>query len=265
MRFAFVVAATSLCFSLPAYAADARAIVATARQRIESTDARATGRLVRVDASGKRISNSITIKAHWFPGVLRVLLEIVPSRTSAAADANQDARSSILLEMRPNGPDTIRVFHPGESAPVPLAFAKWSESVFGTDFSYEDFLQPEFYWKDQALLKTARFGTRDCDVLDSTADASNRSHYTQVQTWIDETNGYPIYVEKTLRDAGVVKEFTSSGVTQSGGVWAARQVVVKRHGQPGSTLLIIERGSTRANLNVKDFSPEQIAKFEDHQ
>jgi hypothetical protein len=262
MRLASVVAAAMLFIATTAHAADARAVIAIARQRIEAEDSRATGRLVRVDASGNRISNAFTIKAHWFPGVLRALLEIVPSRTPAG-NARQDARVSILLEMRPNGQNTIRVFRPHESAPASLPFDKWSESVFGSDFNYEDFLQPEYYWQGQTILKSARFGARDCDVLKSTAGASDRSHYVEVQTWLDHTIGYPIYVEKTLKDAAIVKEFTYFGLSQSGGVWSARQVEVKIHGRPGSTLLIIERGSTRANLTIRDFSPEQISQFED--
>jgi hypothetical protein len=262
MSLASVVAAAMLFIATTAHAADARAVIAVARQRIETADSRATGRLVRVDASGNRISNAFTIKAHWFPGVLRVLIEIVPSRTPAG-NARQDARVSILLEMRPNGQNTIRVFRPHESAPVSLPFDKWSESVFGSDFNYEDFLQPEYYWQSQTILKSARFGARDCDVLKSTAGASDRSHYAEVQTWLDHTIGYPIYVEKTLKDAAIVKEFTYFGLSQSGGVWSARQVEVKIHGRPGSTFLIIERGSTRANLTIRDFSPEQISQFED--
>jgi hypothetical protein len=215
-----------------------------------------------VDASGNRISNAFTIKAHWFPGVLRALLEIVPSRTPAG-NVRQDARVSILLEMRPNGQNTIRIFRPHESAPASLPFDKWSESVFGSDFNYEDFLQPEYYWQGQTILKSARFGARDCDVLKSTPGALDHSHYGEVQTWLDHTIGYPIYVEKTLKDGGIVKEFTYFGLSQSGGVWSARQVEVKIHGRPGSTLLIIERGSTKANLSIRDFSPEQISQFED--
>jgi Outer membrane lipoprotein-sorting protein len=270
MRLASVVAAAMLLFATTVHAADARAVIAVARQRIETSDFRATGRLVRVDASGNRISNAITIKAHWFPGVLRALVEIVPPRTPARNarqnsrdDASDDARVTILLEMRPNGQNTIRIFHPHESAPVSLPFAKWSESVSGSDFNYEDFLQPEYYWPGQTLLKSARFGARDCDVLKSTPGPSDHSHYAEVQTWLDHTIGYPVYVEKTLKDGGIVKEFTYFGLSQSGGVWSARQVEVKIHGRPGSTLLIIERGSTKANLSIRDFSPQQISQFED--
>ena len=273
MRLACAVAAAMLFLAPAVHAADAtnatdaRAVVASARQRIETTDSRATGRLVRVDASGNRTSNAFAIKAHWFPGVLRVLLEIIPSKTTAAdmqQVTHQDARVSILLEMRPEAQSTIRVYRPHESAPASLPFDKWGESVSGTDFNYEDFLQPEYYWRDQTLLKSARLGAHDCDVLKSTPGSSDRSHYAEVQTWLDHTTGYPLYVEKTLKDAAIVKEFTSLGLTQSGGVWAARQVEVKVHGRPGSTLLIFERGSTRAHLTLKDFSPEQIGHFDDH-
>ena len=166
-------------------------------------------------------------------------------------------------EMRPNGQNMIRIFRSHESAPASLPFDKWSESVFGSDFNYEDFLQPEYYWQGQTILKSARFGARDCDVLKSTPGALDHSHYAEVQTWLDHTIGYPIYVEKTLKDGGIVKEFTYFGLSQSGGVWSARQVEVKIHGRPGSTLLIIERGSTKANLSIRDFSPEQISQFED--
>ena len=267
MRLASVVAIAILSAATVAQAAgvaDAQAVLSIARERIETTDGRATGRLVRVDASGTRTSNAIAVKAHWFPGVLRVLLEIAPSRKQGPGDPQEDARVSILLEMRPKGQTTIRLFRPHEAAPVQLPFDKWGESVFGTDFTYEDFVQPEYYWQDQTFVKSAKFGARDCDVVKSVAGASDRSHYAEVQTWFDHTIGYPIYVEKTLKKTATVKEFTSLGLTQSGGTWAAKQVEVKVHGHPGSTLLMLERGSAKANLTLKDFSPEQISHFEDH-
>ncbi len=263
MKLASVVAVALFCLDTNANAADARAVLAGLRQRIETTDSRGTGRLVQVDASGSRTTQAFTIKEHWFPGVLRILLEIVPTKASAEK-LPQDGRVTILFEMRPNGQSTIRTFHPHAPAPVAVPYANWGESVLGTDFDYEDFLQPEFYWQDQTLAKTAKFGARDCDVLKSTAGAADRSHYVEVQTWVDRTIGYPVYVEKTLKGAGITKEFTSLGLTQSGGLWSAKQIGVKVHGRPGSTLLIVERGSTRANLTLKDFSPEQISRFEDH-
>jgi hypothetical protein len=263
VRLASVVSATMLLIATAAYAADAPAVIAVARKRIETSDFRASGRLVRVDATGNRISDSISMAAHWFPGVLRVLVEIVPSRNSTGS-TGQNARVSLLLEMRPSRQSTIRIFRPHESEPTSVPFEKWSESVVGSDFNYEDFLQPEYYWQDQTILKSARFGARDCDVLRSAPGASDHSQYAEVQTWLDHTIDYPVYVEKTPKNGGNAKEFTYFGLSKSGGVWSARQVEVKIHGRPGSTVLIIERGSTKANLSIKDFSPEQISRFEDH-
>jgi hypothetical protein len=104
-------------------------VTAIARQRVETADFRATGRLVRVYASGNRTNNAITIKARWFPGVLRSLVGIVPPQ---AGNARQDTRVNILLEMRPNGQNTIRILRSHEPAAASLPFDKLSESVFGS-------------------------------------------------------------------------------------------------------------------------------------
>ena len=274
MRLAPVLAGAIVFLGAAAHAADAgdaRALVAVARHGVEVEDSRATGHLIRVDASGSRISNAFAVRAHWFPGVLRVLLQVDPSQTAPSQAAvegtrpksTHEERISILFEMRPNGQSTIRVFRPHESAPASLPFDKWGESVDGSDFNYEDFLQPEYYWQNQTVVNSAKFGAHNCDVLKSAPGASDRSHYAEVQTWLDHTTGYPIYVEKTLKGAGTVKGFTSLGLRQMGGVWSARQVEIKIQGRPGSTLLIFERGSTKANLTLKDFSPEQISHAED--
>src|ERR1700758_1945688 len=119
---------------------DARPVVVRARQYIESADYRATGKLVTVDAGRKRASYALAIKARWFPGVLRALVEIVPP-SETARRTRQDARVRILFELRPNGQNTIRIAHANGSGLVSLPFEKWSDALFGGNFSYEDFLE----------------------------------------------------------------------------------------------------------------------------
>jgi hypothetical protein len=87
-----------------AQAADAHTVLAAQRERIETADYRATGHLVRVDADGKRISLPISIKAHGFPGVLRVIIEIGQPKNGCA-----DQCAHILLEMRTNGQNAIKI------------------------------------------------------------------------------------------------------------------------------------------------------------
>ncbi|MGD0892598.1 MAG: outer membrane lipoprotein-sorting protein [Terracidiphilus sp.] len=244
--------AAFLAFALPAHAADAAAAIAASRDRVHAADFRATGHLVRVDASGARTSDGITIKGHWFPGVLRVMVEI----TSPA-----NARAHILLEMHPNGQTEIQIAHPGDKAPTALPFDKWIDGPLGPGFSYEDFLEPQFFWPTQTFVESTKYGARDCDVFKSLPGTSDRTHYAEVKSWLDHTIAFPVYVEKTLKGTGAVKEFTSFGLRHDGGVWSATQLEVKTRDKTGSTLLIIDRGSPKANLSLGDFSPEQLIRF----
>lgn len=235
------------------HAADANAVLAVARARTQSADYRITGRLVHVDAVGARTSYGITIKAHWFPGVLRVLL---------AVNSPAVARARVLLEMRPNGQDSIFLAKPGDTAPAPLPFSGWSNGPAGNEFSYEDFLEPEYFWPTQTLVKEEHRGTRDCVVVKSTPGASDRTHYAYVESSLDKTIGFPVYAEKTVKGSGAVKEFTYVGLRHEGGVWSASQVKAAVRGKPGSTLLIIEHGSAKAHLGPNDFSPAAMTQFE---
>ena len=260
MRPLWAALAATLLLAIPANAADAHAVLAAPRQRVETADFRASGHLVRVDASGARTSYGITIKAHWFPGVLRALVEIAPPQ-SDRTKPGPDARAHILLEMRPNGQNTILIARPGDKAPAALPFDKWSDGPLGNGFSYEDFLEQQYFWPGQTLLEETRFGARDCDVLKSTPGATDRTRYAGIKTWLDHSIGFPVYVEKTLKGTGAVKEFTYFGLRHDGGVWSANQVEAKTRGQAGSTLLILDRGSAKANLGLGDFSPEQLTHF----
>ena len=127
--------------------------LAASRQRLQTADYRASGHLVRVQANGVRISYPITIKAHWFPGVLRVLLEIgTASKTGADSLVSAHIPAHILLEMRPNGPNVVQIAHPGDANPVILPFDKWSDGPLGAGFSYEDFLEAQYFWAEQTAL-----------------------------------------------------------------------------------------------------------------
>jgi hypothetical protein len=252
MRFSWAALAWALLSSIPAHSADPQALLAGPRQAIQQADYRASGRLVRVDASGTRTSDDVSIKARWFPGVLRILVDIT---------APADARAHILLEMRPSGSDSVRIAHPGDKALAVIPFEKWVDGPLGPGFSYEDFLEQQFFWPGQAALESVRRGARDCDVLKSTPGATDKTHYSEVRTWLDHTIDFPVYVEKTLRAGGVVKQFTYFDLRHDGGIWSATQIEEKTNGQSGSTLLIINRGSAKANLNLGDFSPERINHF----
>jgi hypothetical protein len=252
MRAAVLALAASMPLPMGAHAVATQGVLAAARLQIESADYRLSGRLVRVDESGARTSDGVTIKARWFPGVFRVLFEV----TSPAG-----ARVHVLLEMRPSGGSAIQIAHPGDAKPAELPFDKWTDGPLGEAFSYEDLLEAPLFWANQTALGEAKFGARSCESVKSTPGAADRTHYAEVTTMLDRASSFPVYVEKALKNSGNVKEFTYFGLRHTQGVWSATQVEAKIRGRAGSTLLIIDRGSAQAHLDLKDFSPTQLTHF----
>jgi hypothetical protein len=227
---------------------DLETVLTGSRQRIEKLDYRVTGRLTRLEGNGKRTSYKFVAKAHWFPDGLRLLCEI---------SGPGSEKTSLLLHMSVSGHVTIEAVLPGEKAVRALPFERWNDPLVGTDFSYEDMVESQFFWKHQELLAPEKYGARDCFVLKSVSDSQDRTFYDSVTSWIDRGIWYPVHVVKTPRGTGPQKDFIYYGLRQVDGVWSASQVEAKLQGKPGSSILVIERGSGKANLGRKDFDISQ--------
>jgi hypothetical protein len=236
----------SLVHPLRALAADTdlATVLTGSRQRIEKLDYRATGHLTRVEGDGKRTSHKFAAKVHWFPDGLRFLCEI---------SGPGSEKTTLLLNMSVSGHVTIEAILPGEKTASVLPFERWNEPIAGTDFSYEDMVENQFFWKNQQLLPPEKYGARDCFVLKSKSGSEDLTNYDSVTSWIDRSILFPVHVVKTLRGTGQQKEFIYYGLRQVGGAWSASQVEAKLQGKPGSSMLAIEGGSGKANLGRKDF------------
>ncbi len=228
---------------------DLETVLTGSRNRIETLDYRVTGRLTRVEGNGTRTNYKFVAKAHWFPDGLRVLCEI---------SGPASAKTSLLLHMSVSGHLTIETVLPNESSASVLPFVRWNDPLVGTDFSYEDMVESQFFWKNQELLAPEKYGARDCFVLKSMPGPQDQTHYDSVTSWIDRGILFPVHVVKELRGTGQQKEFIYYGLRQVGGRWSATQVEAKLQGKPGSSIMVIEGGSGRANLGRKDFDISQF-------
>jgi hypothetical protein len=258
MRLRAIALLAILPFSIPAFAADAHGVLDVARQAVRKADYRASGHLVRVEPSGVRTSYPIAFKAHWFPGVLRVLVEVAPPSGSGAKRAQA---VHALLEMRPGGQNSIRIAHPGDTAPVVLPVERWTDGLAGSGFGYEDFFEEQLFWSGQSVTEHVKYGARDCDLVKSSPGPGDNTNYAEVRAWLDRDSSFPVYEEKSVKGSGLVKEYSYFGLRREGGVWSASQIEEKNHGQGGSTLLIIDRGSTKANLGPADFTADRLIHF----
>jgi len=224
--------------------------LAGSRQRIEKADYRLSGRLIRVDGGGKRITYKFAAKGHWFPDGLRIFTEI----TGPGSE-----KTSLLLHMSATGQVSIEAILPGEKTASALPFERWNDALAGTDFSYEDMVENQFFWKNQEALPPAKYGARDCLVLKSKPGPQDRTYYDSVTSWIDRSVLFPVHVVKTLRGTGQQKEFINYGLRQNGGAWGASKVEAKLPGKPGYSILEVQGGSGKANLGRKDFELSQFS------
>ncbi len=231
-----------------AQAANPSTVLTSARKRIEESDFKANGRLVHITGSGERTSYKFTIKAHWFPDGLRVLCEIINPTAG---------RSLLFLHMTVSGRLSIEELKADSKTAKPVPFERWNEPLLGTDLSFEDMLEGQFFWKGQEMLPAANYGARSCFVIHSTPSGEDRSYYGSVTSWIDRTIFYPVHVVKKSRDGQQEKDFNYEGLRQTSGVWSASQVEVKVPGKSGSSLMIIDGGSPKVGLTLHDFDPGQ--------
>jgi hypothetical protein len=222
---------------------DLETVLNGSRQRIEKLDYRVSGRITKVDPTGKRTNYKLLAKAHWFPDGLRLLSVITGPGTD---------KTSLLVHMTAAGRLTIEARLPGEKASSVVPFEHWNDPVVGTDFSYEDMVEDQFFWKDQELQPAQKFGARDCFVLKSASGAQDRTNYSSVTSWIDRSIMFPVQVVKILR-SGQQKQFLYYGLRQTSGTWSASQIEAKSPGKPGSSMLVIEAGTPKANLTRTDF------------
>jgi hypothetical protein len=219
-------------------------VLAGSRQRIEKLDYRLSGRLTRIESNNQRTNYKFVGKAHWFPDGLRLLWEI----TGPGSD-----KTTLLLHLTEAGQVTMWVSLPGDKAAHEVPFEHWNDPLVGTDFSYEDMVESQFFWKTQELLPREKFGARDCYVLKSKSGPQQRTHYDSVTTWIDNSIMFPVHVAKTIHGTGQKKEFISYGLRHLGGVWSATQIEAKQEGKSGSSIMVVEGGTANAKLGAKDF------------
>jgi hypothetical protein len=254
MRLLGFLAGGLFCAALAAQG-QTRMTIQELRTRLETvraaTDFRATGRLIRVAASGERRSYRVSLRARWFERGLKTFCAV----TDPPAD-----RVRLLLEVPASGPASIREGHAGGRGPLTLPFERWGNPLLGTAFAYEDLLENQFQWRSQEVTGEVSYGARLCYLVKSVPDAEDHSEYAMVASWLDHESLYPVHVEKTVRSSRAIKEFVYYGLRQSKGIWSASQVEVKMRGRPGSSLLIIARGAEKANVPAGEFEPGLLTK-----
>jgi hypothetical protein len=230
------------------------AVLTATQHRIETSDFRASGRMISAHGSA-RTTYKFNVKGHWFPDGLHILYDFVEP-TSAV--------QRLLLHYDAHGRVTVDTMLPGEKTLTRPNAEHQAKALLGTEVLYEDLIENQFFWSNQTIDEAMTYGDRHCINLKSIPTITESSRYSSVISCVDASIGYPLHVTKTIRGSGLQKDFFYTGLRQSSGIWTATQIKVEVAGESGSTLLLIDHGSAKAKLGVKDFDMNQPFNAKEH-
>ena len=189
-RGSFAAIAAGCCASASAGALEtAQEIQACVRQNVESKSATQRIELDAKDRVGaiNRLDARVYYKKDE-TGAMRVLMQI---------EAPEDLReAAILLVERPSGQD-IFMYVPEQRRVRRLHGRTVTDTMFGTDFSYEDFRRMQAIGNDLPAerLPDAEIGGRPVFVLGSKMPESAESVYQRLVAYVDQATCVPLKVE----------------------------------------------------------------------
>jgi hypothetical protein len=227
---------------IPAQAADVMPCWQRPRQRVQSADFAPAAIWSGWMRTARAPAMASPSRRTGFPACCACWWNCPASK--ASADWLGCARAHILLKCGPTARMRSRLLIPATRRLLSCPSTSGATARSAPASATRIFLSAVLLAGSGAARRT-KFGARDCDVCEEHAGRGGQTHYAEVKTWLDHSIGFPVYVEKTLKGTGTVKEFTYFGLRHEGGVWSATRWKPRLRGQAGSTLLIIDRGSAK--------------------
>lgn len=214
-------------------------------------DFKTNGRLVRVDGAGQRITYHLGLKGKCFGLTMKVLCEVTAPVSSS---------QRLLIESSLKGSNGMRFLRTLNGKSEVLSSDHGGDAFLGSHLCYEDLAETHLSWQKQTLVGIEKYGGRNCYIIRSEPGSGESLLYRSVTSWIDRDLFVPVYVEKIIQGSGSTKEFLYSGIRESHGFWAARQIEIRIKGEAPATLLIMTQGTGKANLSDREFDPKSWMK-----
>ena len=141
----------------------------------------------------------------------------IKSRVSAAASdivyqilfPKERKGESVLLQRSGSKFSGTYFTPPNTFKPVEM-----TQSLFGSDLSYEDVIDSPYAWNQQAIVGSEDVNGTACQILESKPDHS--SSYSKVKTWVDPRRFVPLRIEKYNASGKVVRRINTTRVMLDG-------------------------------------------------
>jgi outer membrane lipoprotein-sorting protein len=141
-----------------------------------------------------------------------------------------------------------------------LGAGEMSQSLFGSELSYEDIIDSPFNWTQQAIVGTENVDRFSCQILES-KPGGHSSSYASVKSWIDVGRMVPLRIEKYDASGKVVRRINITRMLLNGGDSLPADLEIS--GSRGSGTHITGSGLKRGiNYAETEFTPAGLKQLE---
>lgn len=175
-----------------------------------------------------------------------------------------DLRGSAMLLIEKDGPDDMFMYLPELQKVRRVTGRMVTGSMFGTDFTYEQFQRLQGMANDVSSerLPDAEEQGRPVFVIAHYPNQEEGSQFEKVVTFADQETCVPLrtdYFEKGERLRKVLTA-DASKIAQQGGAWVPQEMVMKDLRDETETFLVVEKIEMDAKISRKMFSTANLAR-----
>src|SRR6516225_5156148 len=168
---------------------------------------------------------------------------------------------AVLLHKSDGGSATGSLFMPPDKLGT-LNASQMSDSLFGSDLSYQDVIENFFAWESQTIVGNDVVDHVNCLILESKPGKGESSTYASVRSWIDPRRFVPLRVEKYMTGGRLARRIDTTRVAADDrGRFIPAGLTVRGLRTDSFTELdgsTIKHGMAYANA---DFSPEGLREI----
>jgi outer membrane lipoprotein-sorting protein len=235
-------------------------------------DAKAINDCVAKNFPAKTSIQTLSLKATDRIGSERTIRAVVhwkraddgKSRVRALFSEPLDIAGSALLMLQTSGPTDVFLYTPALKKTRRISSQAMKGSIYGTDFSFEDFARLQGVGVEQSLtrLPDASLDGRPVYVIEARAPEISESAYRRGVSWIDRETCVPTKVE--LYEAGdrLRKVLTAphQRVEKHGDGWLPHELVMVDERDQTRTVLTVEKLEVGAAVSDRTFSLAQLER-----
>lgn len=142
----------------------------------------------------------------------------------------------------------------------PIGAEDMTESLFGSQLSYEDIVEDFYLWDRQEVVGNDVIDRIPCQILESKPGKGDRSSYTSVRTWVDSRRMIPLRIEKYRGGTNLARRIETTRI-----VTASSRPIPSNLRIQGSGGAVTELDGSRMRTGVRfsdqEFTPEGLREL----